>query len=186
MILDQVVHPAIRGMASDGRPYRGFLYCGLMITRDGPKLLEFNCRMGDPEAQAIVMRMNLDLAEALQALESGMLQEVRAGWKPGASVCVVVASGGYPGKFETGKRIEGLEDASAVPGVVVFHAGTRAEGTSYYTCGGRVLGVSAAGRTLEAARRASYEAVRKVRFEGSHYRGDIGASPVSKTSVAGE
>jgi phosphoribosylamine--glycine ligase len=185
-ILDQIVRPAIRGMAADGRPYRGFLYCGLMVTRDGPKLLEFNCRMGDPEAQAIVMRMNFDLAEALEALESGKLQKVEVGWKPGASVCVVVAAGGYPGKFETGKRIEGLEDARAVPEVVVFHAGTRADGITYYTCGGRVLGVTAVGRTLEAARRASYEAVRRIRFEGSHYRGDIGAPPVSQTSVAGE
>ncbi|HJY86790.1 MAG TPA: phosphoribosylamine--glycine ligase [Candidatus Acidoferrales bacterium] len=185
-ILDQIVRPAIRGMAADGRPYRGFLYCGLMVTRDGPKLLEFNCRMGDPEAQAIVMRMNFDFAQALEALDAGRLQEIKAAWKPGASVCVVVASGGYPGKFETGKRIEGLGDASAVPGVVVFHAGTRAEGTIYYTSGGRVLGVSAVGQNLGEARKVSYEAVRRIRFGGSHYRGDIGAGSVSKTSVAGE
>ena len=173
-IMQGIVEPTVHGMAAEGRPYKGFLYFGLMLTDQGPKVLEFNCRMGDPEGQALVVRMGFDVAEALTALAEGSLNKVKTAWKPGASVCVVMASGGYPDRFEVGSPIRGLEEAESIPKVVVFHAGTRAEGASYYTCGGRVLGVTAVEPDLEAARKTAYEAVRRIRFEGAHYRTDIG------------
>jgi len=185
-ILETIVRPAIQGMAADGRLYKGFLYFGLMLTPDGPRVLEFNCRMGDPEAQPMVVRMDFDLAEACAAVAAGSIDKVKACWKEGASVCVVMASGGYPGEFQTGKRIEGLAQAGEATGVVVFHAGTRAEGSRYYTSSGRVLGVTATGASLEAAMHACYEAVGKVRFEAAHYRTDIGASGLTKTRAAGD
>ena len=185
-ILESIVRPAIRGLAAEGRPYRGFLYFGLMLTAGGPKMLEFNCRMGDPEAQPMVARMDFDLAEALAATAGGSLGRINSRWKQGASVCVVMASGGYPGDFQTGKRVEGLAEASTVPGVVVFHAGTRREGANYYTSGGRVLGVTAAAPDLEAAIRNCYDAVGRIRFEGAHFRSDIAAAGLTKTRAAGD
>lgn len=185
-ILDDIVRPTIRGLAAEGRPYKGFLYFGLMLTADAPKVLEFNCRMGDPEAQPLVTRMDFDLAEALEAVAGGGIDKVRAAWRDGASVCVVMASVGYPGSFETGKRLEGLRAVQELAGVVVFHAGTRREGDNYYTSGGRVLGVTALGPNLEAAIRRSYEAISRIHFAGAHYRTDIGAQGVSKTSAAGD
>ena len=185
-ILESIVRPAIQGLAAEGLPYKGFLYFGLMLTTGGPKMLEFNCRMGDPEAQPMVARMDFDLAEALAATAGGSLGKINSRWKQGASVCVVMASGGYPGDFETGKRVEGLAEASAVPGVVVFHAGTRREGANYYTSGGRVLGVTAAASDLEAAIRTCYDAVGRIRFEGAHFRSDIAAAGLTKTRVAGD
>ena len=185
-ILESIVRPAIRGLAAEGRPYRGFLYFGLMLTAGGPKMLEFNCRMGDPEAQPMVARMDFDLAEALAATARGSLDRINPRWKQGASVCVVMASGGYPGDFQTGKRVEGLAEASAVPGVVVFHAGTRREAANYYTSGGRVLGVTAAAPDLEAAIRTCYDAVGRIHFEGAHFRSDIAAAGLTKTRAAGD
>ncbi len=182
-ILGTIVEPTIHGLVEDGTRYQGFLYFGLMLTASGPRVLEFNCRMGDPEAQAIAARMDFDLAEVLADLARGpegsgrgALDPTKIRWKAGASACVVIASGGYPGKFETGKRIEGLEDAARIAGVKVLHAGTRREGHAYVTSGGRVLGVTAAGATLEAAVATAYQAVGKIRFDGMHYRKDIGAS----------
>lgn len=183
-ILDSIVRPAIQGMAADGRAYRGFLYIGLMLTADGPKVLEFNCRMGDPEAQPIVVRMDFDLVEALEAVTTGTVRSIKPVWKAGASACVVMASGGYPGEFEVGKRIEGLEQAQEVRRVVLFHSGTRVDGQDYYTSGGRVLGVTATGHDLEEAIRSCYEAVSKIQFERAHYRADIGAEGLRKTPVA--
>jgi phosphoribosylamine--glycine ligase len=183
-ILQTIVRPALRGLEQDGQVYQGFLYFGLMLTPSGPKVLEFNCRLGDPETQPIVARMDFDLAEALAAAADGRLDQVRTAWKSGASLCVVMASGGYPGKFQAGREIAGLEQAAAVPGALVFHAGTRKEGTSYYTCSGRVLGVTATGASLEAARAAAYQAVGKIHFLGAHYRTDIAASP-ERAKVAG-
>ena len=185
-ILEVIAKPTIRALAAEGRPYKGFLYFGLMLTRDGPKVLEFNCRMGDPEAQPIVVRMGFDLVEAFEGVCGGNLDKVKASWKGGASVCVVMASGGYPGRFETGKRIEGVESVSGLADVVVFHAGSRLDGAIYYTSGGRVLGVTAAGLALEAAIHSCYEAVSKIRFEGAHYRKDIGAQWLSRTRAAGD
>src|SRR6266852_7765855 len=143
-IISTIVEPTLRGLAADGIHYQGFLYIGLMLTKSGPKVLEFNCRLGDPETQAIVARMDFDLAEILAELAAGILEPTRLRWKPGTSVCVVIASGGYPGKFGTGKRIEGLTDAECVTGVKVFHAGTHRQGDSILTSGGRVLGVTSA------------------------------------------
>jgi phosphoribosylamine---glycine ligase len=182
-ILQSIVRPALDGVAQDGQPYQGFLYCGLMLTASGPKVLEFNCRLGDPETQPIVARMDFDLAQTLAATADGRLDQVKIAWKPGASVCVVMASGGYPGKFETGCEITGLEQAAAVPGAVVFHAGTRREDNTYYTCSGRVLGVTAFGPSLEAARSTAYQAAGKIHFSGAHYRTDIASS--ERARVAG-
>jgi phosphoribosylamine---glycine ligase len=183
-ILDSIVEPTMRGLASEGILYQGFLYVGLMLTASGPKVLEFNCRLGDPETQAIVARMDFDPAQVLAELAAGTLEPSRLRWKSGASVCVVVASGGYPGKFATRKMIGGLTDAERINGVKVFHAGTHREGNSIVTSGGRVLGVTAAGASIEAALATAYEAAGKIRFDGMHYRKDIGA--VGRVQTAGD
>jgi len=174
-VISTIVEPTLRGLAADGIPYQGFLYVGLMLTKNGPKVLEFNCRLGDPEAQAIVARMDFDLAEVLEDVAARRLDPAKLRWKSGASVCVVLASGGYPGKFEIGKRIEGLTSITKDTGVEVFQAGTRQERDSVITSGGRVLGVTAAGNSLEAALTMTYQAVEKIHFDGMHYRKDIGA-----------
>lgn len=176
-VIFQIVEPTLRGLSTDGVAYQGFLYVGLMLTKEGPKVLEFNCRLGDPEAQAIVSRMDFDLAEVLGDAASGRLEPAKLKWKKGAGVCVVLASAGYPGKFESGKRIEGLTSIGHQTGVQVFHAGTQRIGDSLVTNGGRVLGVTAAANSLNEALGAAYHSVAMVHFEGMHYRKDIGASP---------
>jgi phosphoribosylamine--glycine ligase len=180
-IRSTIVEPAIKGLAADGLPYRGFLYFGLMLTASGPKVLEFNCRMGDPEAQAVIARMDFDLAEALAATAAGRLSQVQAKWKPGASVCVVMASGGYPGDFEIGKPIDGL-DAAAQSGAVVFHAGTRRDGDKFLTVGGRVLGVTASAPTLQKTLRVSYDVCNIIRFDHAHFRRDIARSAAASSA----
>jgi len=183
-ILTRIVEPTLRGLAADNIPYQGFLYVGLMLTRDGPKVLEFNCRLGDPEAQAIVARMDFDLAEVLSDVSEGKLDPAKLIWKKGASACVVLASGGYPGKFEVGKRIEGLTGVTERNGVCVFHAGTKRQGDgTFVSTGGRVLGVTAAGDSLNAALAVAYEAAHTIHFEGMHYRRDIGAAPTRQTAA---
>jgi len=184
-ILQTIVRPTLHGLSQDGQAYQGFLYFGLMLTPSGPKMLEFNCRLGDPETQAIVARMDFDLAEALAATAEGRLNRVRIAWKAGASICVVMASQGYPGNYQAGCEITGLDEAAAVPGAAVFHAGTKLQGQLYYTCSGRVLGVTAAGPSLDAARHTAYQAVKKIQFAGVHYRTDIAASP-ERARVAGD
>jgi phosphoribosylamine--glycine ligase len=174
-VISTIVEPTLAGLAIEGIPYQGFLYVGLMLTKDGPKVLEFNCRLGDPEAQAIVARMDFDLSEVLADVAAMRLDPTRLRWKAGASVCVVLTSGGYPGKFEIGKNIEGLTANNKNTGVEVFQAGTKREGEAILTSGGRVLGVTAAGPTLEAALKLVYQAATKIRFDGMHYRKDIGA-----------
>jgi phosphoribosylamine---glycine ligase len=174
-ILCNVVEPTLEGLAADGNPYRGFLYFGLMLTASGPKVLEFNCRLGDPEAQAIVARMDFDLVDVLADVAAGHLDPSKLRWKPGASVCVVLASGGYPGKFAVGKAIGGLTDISNKSGVQIFHAGTKRVGDSIVTSGGRVLSVTVATDSLDAALATAYEAAAKIHFEGRHYRTDIAA-----------
>ena len=174
IIISNIVEPTLRGFAAEGIRYQGFLYIGLMLTLSGPKVLEFNCRLGDPEAQAIAARMDFDLAEVLNDLAAGQLVPAKLRWKPGASVCVVLASGGYPGNFKSGKRIEGLTGAGQINGVKILHAGTKRQNDSLLTSGGRVLGVTASGPTLEAAVSTAYETVGKIHFEGMHYRKDIG------------
>jgi len=177
-ILNTIVEPTLHGLAADGIRYQGFLYIGLMLTNSGPKVLEFNCRLGDPEAQAIIARMDFDLAEVLADVAAGQLDPAKLKWRSGASVCLVMASGGYPGKFETGKQIDGLSAAEQVAHVKVLHAGTArraADGVVIVTNGGRVLGVTSTGPTLDAALAAAYQAATKIHFEGIHYRKDIGA-----------
>ncbi|HYL86098.1 MAG TPA: phosphoribosylamine--glycine ligase [Candidatus Angelobacter sp.] len=173
-ILSDIVEPTLRGLASDGIPYQGFLYIGLMLTKSGPQVLEFNCRLGDPETQAIVARMDFDLAEVLSDVAAGRLDSSKLRWKQGASACVVLASGGYPGKFESGKCIDGLTAAERITGVKVFHAGTRLSEGAIITSGGRVLGVTTAAPSLETALTSVYEAAAKIHFDGMHYRKDIG------------
>jgi phosphoribosylamine--glycine ligase len=175
VILRDVVEPTIRGLAIDGIQYQGFLYFGLMLTASGPKVLEFNCRLGDPEAQAIMARIDFDLAEVLADAASNRLDPSKLRWKPGASVCVVLASGGYPGKFESNKVITGLTDIHANTGVTVFHAGTKVSGHSLVTNGGRVLGVTTAAGSIETALEMVYHTIRGIHFEGMQYRQDIAA-----------
>jgi phosphoribosylamine--glycine ligase len=174
-IISTIVEPTLHGLAVDGIQYQGFLYIGLMLTNFGPKVLEFNCRLGDPEAQAILARLDFDLAEVLSDVAAGHLDPSRLRWKPGAGACVVLTSGGYPGKFAHGKRIEGLTSAEQITGIKVLHAGTKLEGEAVITNGGRVLGITTAAATLDAALSSVYEAASRIHFEGMHYRKDIGA-----------
>jgi phosphoribosylamine--glycine ligase len=145
-----------------------------MLTQQGPKVLEYNCRLGDPETEAVLLRANFDFAQGCMQAALGDLAGFQAKWSEGASVCVVIASKGYPGDPQTGVAIEGLADAAKVPGAVIFHAGTRWDRETFRTNGGRVLVVSSMGRDLASARIPAYEAVRKIRIEGAHYRTDIG------------
>jgi phosphoribosylamine---glycine ligase len=185
IVISTIVEPTLTGLAREAIPYQGFLYFGLMLTNDGPKVLEFNCRLGDPEAQAIVARMDFDLAEVLADVAAKRLNPEKLRWKQGASVCVVLTSGGYPGKFEAGKTIDGLTSIHDNTGVEVFQAGTKREHDSIVTSGGRVLGVTAAGDTLEASLALAYKGAEKIHFEGMHYRKDIGAS-VGRIKAAGD
>ena len=173
-IVSTIVVPSLSGLTADRIPYQGFLYMGLMLTSSGPKVLEFNCRLGDPETQAIVARIDFDLAEVLQDVATGRLNASKLHWKPGASACVVLASGGYPGRFEPGKKIDGLTGAEQITGVKVLHAGTKRVGDEILTSGGRVLGVTAAGPTLGAALGSAYAAANRIHFDGMHFRRDIG------------
>lgn len=168
-----ILQPAVDGLWKAGTPYVGVLYAGLMLTAEGPKVLEFNCRFGDPEAQAILPLLETDLAEVLWACVEGRLHEVRLQWRPGGCVCVVLASPGYPGSYPKGLPISGLEEAAADPQVALFHAGTERKDGAWVTAGGRVLGVTAWDASVAAARERAYRAVAKVRFPGMHYRRDI-------------
>ena len=170
-----ILEPFLRGCAAEGIDYRGIIYPGIMLTAAGPRVLEFNARFGDPEAQVYLARLQNDLVELLEASADGRLGALQLEWSPLASVCVVMASGGYPGPYVRGKVISGLESAAAVPRVKVFHAGTAWADGKTVTNGGRVLGVTALGEDLNAARTAAYAAVEKIHFEGAHYRHDIGA-----------
>lgn len=173
-VLEHVARPTVKGMAEEGTPFAGVLYIGLMMTARGPQVLEFNARFGDPETQAIVMRLESDLLVALQNCAEGKLWGTEFRWRPGASACVIAASGGYPGKFKTGFPITGLEAASRVPGVQVFHSGTALVDGKICTSGGRVLGISASGATFTEALDQAYVAIEKIKFEGMYYRRDIG------------
>jgi phosphoribosylamine--glycine ligase len=179
-LVNHIARPVVAGMKSEGAEYKGVLYCGLMMTARGPMVLEFNCRFGDPETQPILMRLESDLVDALEASIEGRVSEGDFRWSRDASVCVVMASGGYPGTFEVGKKIEGLDEAAAVEGVKVFHAGTSKRDGAFYTAGGRVLGFSARGASLETAVQRAYEACGKIRFEGAYYRRDIAGRALKK------
>jgi phosphoribosylamine--glycine ligase len=179
-ILSTVVMRTIDGLAKEGITYRGVLYAGIMLTSTGPKTLEFNVRFGDPETQAILPRLGSDMVEVMLAITEGKLSRCKAlTWKPSPCVCVVVASGGYPGDYEKDKEIRGLDEAGTMKDIAVFHAGTRKSDGKYLTNGGRVLGVTGIGRTIKAALVHTYEAVDKIRFEGMHYRRDIGKNALA-------
>lgn len=171
----QIVRPTLQGLAAQGSPFQGCLYAGLMKTADGLKVIEFNCRFGDPETQVVLPLLETDLLELLLACATGRLGERSLRWKPGAAVTVVLASGGYPGSYATGKTIGGLDAAAAVEGVVVFHAGTAQRDGRIVTAGGRVLSVSAVGPNFAAAIDAAYAAANRIQFEGRHLRTDIAA-----------
>ncbi|HOT00956.1 MAG TPA: phosphoribosylamine--glycine ligase [Acidobacteriota bacterium] len=172
-VLDTVIRPTVRGMTVEGHPFRGVLYAGLMLTAAGPRVLEFNVRFGDPETQAVLPRLRGSLAETLHLLAEGRLDRARLETDPWPAVCVVLASGGYPGEYAKGRPIHGLELAGQQPHVTIFHAGTRREGDRFVTAGGRVLGVTARGADLDAAVMCVYEAASQIYFEGMHYRRDI-------------
>jgi len=181
-IMESVMVPAVEAMAAEGRPYSGVLYAGLMITGDGPKVLEFNVRFGDPEAQPIFMRLESDLFELLMAAAEGRLEGTELKWTDKASVCVVMASRGYPGAYEKGMPVRGLEEAARKPGTMVFHAGTAAKDGCVVTSGGRVLGVTALGKTIEEAMEKAYGAVDLISFEGAYCRRDIGKKALKRKS----
>jgi phosphoribosylamine--glycine ligase len=172
-ILAHIATPTIYGMASEDTPFTGVLYCGLMMTARGPQVLEFNVRFGDPETQAILLRLESDLVEALEACIDGRLAETELRWSPGASACVVTSSAGYPGSYKTGFPITGLSAAARVPGVQIFHSGSALSGDQLLTAGGRVLGVTAAAPSLEEALARAYQAMAEIHFEGIYYRRDI-------------
>jgi phosphoribosylamine--glycine ligase len=169
----EIFVPLVHALRSERKPYRGVLYAGLMLTRTGPKVLEINARFGDPETQPLMMRLKTDLLSLVEATIDGKLSRVDLEWDPGPAVCVVAASGGYPGEFKKGLEVSGLDKADAMPGVKVFHAGTASKGGKVVTSGGRVLGVTARGETVAAARDTAYRAMAAIRFEGMHYRRDI-------------
>jgi phosphoribosylamine--glycine ligase len=178
LALEKVIRPMVRAMAAEGRPYRGVLYAGLMITSRGPMVLEFNARFGDPEAQPVLMMLKSDLVEIMEAVIDGRLDRVKVEWHGGAAVCVVLASGGYPGEYEKGHEIKGLD---RVPGgVTVFHAGTGLKDGRVVTAGGRVLGVTAAGEDIPSAISLAYKGAGAISFQGMHYRRDIGLKAVRR------
>jgi phosphoribosylamine--glycine ligase len=179
-LVHHIARPVVEGMKAEGAEFKGVLYCGLMMTARGPMVLEFNCRFGDPETQPILMRLESDLVEALEASIAGRVSEGDFKWSRDASVCVVMASGGYPETFEVGKKITGLDEAGAVDGVKVFHAGTTKRDGEFYTAGGRVLGVTARAANLATAVERVYRGCEKIHFDGAHYRKDIAARAMKK------
>jgi phosphoribosylamine--glycine ligase len=179
-IMDQVMIPTVKAMAAERRPYRGVLYAGLMIRDGEPRVLEFNVRLGDPEAQPLLMRMETDLVPVLEAVVEQRLRDVEIRWRPEAAVCVVMAAGGYPGAHDTGKPIAGLPAAARLKDVMVFHAGTARAGEKIVTNGGRVLGVTALGPDLPGAINKAYRVVEKIHWDGVHYRTDIGKKALKR------
>lgn len=179
-IKSQIVGPTLAGLAAEGRPFAGLLYPGLKMTPNGPKVLEFNARWGDPETQSYMRLLKSDLYGIFLACAEGRLAEQKIEWNGGAACCIILASGGYPGSYEKGKEISGIEEAEKLSGVTVFHAGTALKDGKLLTSGGRVLGVTATGKDLEQALDTAYQAVGKINFEGMHYRKDIGRDSLSK------
>ncbi len=183
-LVAHVARPVVSGMKQEGSEYRGVLYCGLMMTARGPMVLEFNCRFGDPETQPILMRLDSDLLDAVEASIQGRVSDGDFKWSSDAAACVVIASAGYPGHYATGKAITGLAEAGALPGVKVFHAGTAKKDGQIVTSGGRVLGVTAHATDLAAAVERAYEACSKIRFEGMHFRRDIAARALKQSGAS--
>jgi len=186
-VMADIVRPTIAAMAKEGTAYAGVLFAGLMVTRDGPRVIEFNCRFGDPECQAILPRLDQDLLPLLESVAAGRGLPASLRWRPDASVCVVLASGGYPGTYETGRPISGLNreggldpDGGVAGGVNVFHAGTALQGGRFVTAGGRVLGVQALGRDVREAITNAYAGVARIHFDGAHFRKDIGRKAIDR------
>jgi phosphoribosylamine--glycine ligase len=179
-VMEKIMIPTIRGMAAEGRKYQGVLYAGLMIRNGEARVLEFNARFGDPETQPLLMRMKSDLIPVLEATIDGRLSSLKVEWEEQPTVCVVMASQGYPGSYEKGKVISGLEEAAKIPGTFVFHAGTTYKEGKIVTNGGRVLGVTAIGKTIGDAIGLAYEAVAKISWEGAYYRKDIGRKALNR------
>jgi phosphoribosylamine---glycine ligase len=180
-VLREIVRPTIDGLAQEGRPYQGILYAGLMFTPDGPRVLEYNARFGDPETQVILTRLDSDLVEVFEALADGNLDRVQVRWSPKVSVCVVMTAKGYPATYETGRPITGVDQAESTDGVVVFQAGTLIRDGELTTAGGRVLGVTGIGDDFQKARSRAYDAVSRIRFDGMHCRMDIGFRAIEET-----
>ena len=175
----RVLVPVVDGLLREGIEYQGCLYAGLMITANGPKVLEFNCRLGDPECQPLMMRLKTDLVEVITAMSEGKLDQIDLEWDPRPALCVVATSKGYPGEYLTGLPITGIPDADAMPDVKVFHSGTKSKDGKVVTDGGRVLGITALGKNIADARRRAYLAVQKIHFDGMHYRRDIGHQAIT-------
>ena len=175
-----ILQPWLKGCRAEGIDFRGLLYPGVMLTKDGPKVIEFNARFGDPETQVYLTRLENDLVELFAACIDGTLDKVQLTWRPTSSVCVVMASGGYPGSYAKGKPIRGLEAAAQLPDTKVFHAGTAKSGEAIVTSGGRVLGVTSWANDLSSARSAAYRAVELIQFEGAHFRRDIATKAVQR------
>ena len=179
-IENRIIEPSIRGMKRNNMPFRGVLYAGLMLTAEGPMVLEFNVRFGDPEIQAILPRLKTDIVEVMLASIEGRMDEIQLEWEDRSCICVVMSSGGYPGEYKTGFEIQGLDKADKLEDVVVFHAGTKLEDKKIITSGGRVLGVTAMGKSIEKAIERVYEAVESIEFEKCFFRRDIGAKAVGE------
>lgn len=178
-ISDEVIAPVIAGMADEEAPFKGILYAGIMVTADGPKVLEFNTRFGDPETQAILPRLKSDLVDLMLAAIEGNVRSRKLEWTKEACVCVVMAAGGYPGEYATGKEIQGLDEVPT--GATVFHAGTKKDGDKILTSGGRVLGVTSLGKDISTAITNAYQAVSAISFEGAHFRKDIGQKAIKRS-----
>ena len=174
-IMESIVIPTVTHMREEGRKYKGVLYVGLMLTEEGPQVLEYNCRFGDPETQPQVLRMESDFIDVLLSIVEENAGKKKIEWSPNASACVVLASGGYPLDYEKGKKIEGLAEASRIPGITIFHAGTKFQDGGFYTNGGRVVGICASEKNLDKTLKKIYKAISGISFEGMHFRKDIGA-----------
>jgi phosphoribosylamine--glycine ligase len=179
----KILEPWVRGCAVEGIVFKGILYPGIMLTKEGPKVLEFNARFGDPETQVYLTRLDNDLVELLEASVAGTLDNIELKWRPMASVCVVMASAGYPGNIVKGKVIHGLDEVAKLPNVKVFHAGTALVGGQVVTNGGRVLGITALGADIRSARKSAYSALKRISFAGAHYRRDIGEKALRPEKV---
>ena len=180
-IMKNIIKPVIKGLTKERINYRGIIYAGLMICDGKPYVLEFNCRFGDPEAQPVLMRLDSDLFDALKATSEGKLKDIKLSWKNDASVCVVLTSKGYPGSYEKGKVIKGLDSLKNRDDLMVFHAGTSMDDKDFVTSGGRVLGVTALGKDIRSAKENAYQAIKKIHFDGMHYRKDIGDKAIKKS-----
>jgi phosphoribosylamine--glycine ligase len=183
-VVREILVPTVHAMKKSGRPYKGALYAGIMVTEHGPKVLEYNVRFGDPETQPLLVRLESDVVELLEAAVEERLDETELRWRKGSSVCVVMASGGYPGSYTKGLPVSGLEEAAKVPETTVFHAGTAKKDGQIVTAGGRVLGVTSLGDSIGQAIERAYEAAGRIGWEGAHYRRDIGAKAVRREAGA--